>query len=113
MHDDVALRVHVLNIWVLGCRVVVIIVQVLGKYMIIRYLDPQGNVFYSIHLHVQHLGHWVPRASRVYGIHGVAGSNASVSVGLLALELKFHIGLCKTIAARRSVPLARIKRVQW
>ena len=28
------------NIWVLGIWVIVIIVQVLGKYMIIGYLDP-------------------------------------------------------------------------
>ena len=26
-----------------GFRVIVIIVQVLGKYMIIRYLDPEGS----------------------------------------------------------------------
>ena len=35
-----ALRVHVLSIWVLRALVIVVIVQVLGKYMIIRYLDP-------------------------------------------------------------------------
>ena len=35
-----ALRVHVPNAYVLGIWVIVIIVQVLGKYMIIRYLDP-------------------------------------------------------------------------
>ena len=34
------LRVHVPNNWVLGFWVIVIIVQALGKYMIIRYLDP-------------------------------------------------------------------------
>ena len=33
-------RVQVPNNWVLGFFVIVIIVQVLGKYMIIRYLDP-------------------------------------------------------------------------
>ena len=33
-------RVHVPNNWVLGSQVIVIIVQVLGKYMTIRYLDP-------------------------------------------------------------------------
>ena len=33
-------RVHVPNNWVLGIWVILIIVQVLGKYMIIRYLDP-------------------------------------------------------------------------
>ena len=33
-------RVHVPNNLVLGIWVIVIIVQVLGKYMIIRYLDP-------------------------------------------------------------------------
>ena len=33
-------RVHVLNNQVLGIWVLLIIVQVLGKYMIIRYLDP-------------------------------------------------------------------------
>ena len=32
--------VHVLNNWVLRILVVVIIVQVLGKYMIMWYLDP-------------------------------------------------------------------------
>ena len=33
-------RVQVRNNWVLGFGVIVIVVQVLGKYMIIRYLDP-------------------------------------------------------------------------
>ena len=33
-------RVHVPNIWVFWCWGIVIIGQVLGKYMIIRYLDP-------------------------------------------------------------------------
>ena len=33
-------RVHVPNNWVLGFWVIVITVQVLGKYMYIRYLDP-------------------------------------------------------------------------
>ena len=33
-------RVHVPNIWVVGFWVIVIMVQVLGRYMIIRYLDP-------------------------------------------------------------------------
>ena len=33
-------RVHVPNNWLLGFWVKVIIVQVLGKYMIIGYLDP-------------------------------------------------------------------------
>ena len=33
-------RVHVPNIWVVGFWVIVIIEQVLGRYMIIRYLDP-------------------------------------------------------------------------
>ena len=33
-------RVQVPNNWVLGFWVIVIIVQVLGKFMIIRYLDP-------------------------------------------------------------------------
>ena len=36
------LRVHVPNNWVLGVLVLVIVVQALGKYMNIRYLDPQG-----------------------------------------------------------------------
>ena len=36
----ITLRVHVPNNWVLGIWVIVIIVMVLGKYMIIRYLDP-------------------------------------------------------------------------
>ena len=35
-----ALRVHVPNNWVLGIWVIVIMVQALGKYMIIGYLDP-------------------------------------------------------------------------
>ena len=34
------LRVHVPNNWVLRVWAIVIVVQVLGKYMIIRYLDP-------------------------------------------------------------------------
>ena len=37
-----SLRVHVPNIWLLRVLVIVIIVQVLGKYMIIEYLDPLG-----------------------------------------------------------------------
>ena len=36
----ITLRVQVPKNWVLGIWVIVIIVQVLGKYMIIRYLDP-------------------------------------------------------------------------
>ena len=39
----VALRVHVPSNWILRALVLVIIVPVLGKYMIIRYLDPKGN----------------------------------------------------------------------
>ena len=35
-----SLRVHVPNIWALRLVVIVITVQVLGKYMNIRYLDP-------------------------------------------------------------------------
>ena len=35
-------RVQVPNNQVLGFGVILTIVQVLGKYMIIRYLDPQG-----------------------------------------------------------------------
>ena len=35
-----SLRVHVPNNWVLGIWIMVIIDLVLGKYMIIRYLDP-------------------------------------------------------------------------
>ena len=35
-----SLRVHVPNNWVLGIWVIVIMVQVWGKYMIIGYLDP-------------------------------------------------------------------------
>ena len=34
------LRVHVPNIWVLRALVIVIVVQVWGRYMIIGYLDP-------------------------------------------------------------------------
>ena len=36
-------RVQVPNNWVLEFWVIGIVVQALGKYMIIRYLDPQGN----------------------------------------------------------------------
>ena len=36
----ITLRVHVPNNWVLRVFVIAIIVQVLGKYRIIRYLDP-------------------------------------------------------------------------
>ena len=36
----VSLRVHVPNNLVLGFWVIIVIVQVLGKHMIIRYLDP-------------------------------------------------------------------------
>ena len=36
----VTLRVQVANNYVLGFRVIVIVVQVLGEYMIIGYLDP-------------------------------------------------------------------------
>ena len=36
------LRVHVPNDWVLGVLVLAIVVQVLGKYMIIEYLNPWG-----------------------------------------------------------------------
>ena len=43
--EDVALRVHVPNHWVLRVLVIVIVVKVLGRYMIIRYLDPEGRVF--------------------------------------------------------------------
>ena len=37
------LRVKVPNNWVLRALVIVIIVQVSGKYLIIRYLDPLGS----------------------------------------------------------------------
>ena len=40
----VTLRVPVANNWVLGVLVIVIIEQVLGKYMIIGYLDPEGKI---------------------------------------------------------------------
>ena len=40
---DLARRVQVPNNYVLGFRVIVIIVQVLGKYMIIMYLDQKGR----------------------------------------------------------------------
>ena len=33
-------KVHVANNWVLSVLVIVIMVQVLGKYMIMRYSDP-------------------------------------------------------------------------
>ena len=49
LHEDVlvrrfdgfklALRFHVPNAWVLGLWVVILIVLVLGKYMMMRYLD--------------------------------------------------------------------------
>ena len=38
------LKVHVPNNWVLRVLVIVIIVQVLGNYMIIGYLDPYIEV---------------------------------------------------------------------
>ena len=38
----VGFRVQVPNNQVLDFRVIVMMVQVLGKYMIIRYLDPKG-----------------------------------------------------------------------
>ena len=41
IHTYISPRVHVPNNLVLGFWVIVIIVQVLGKYMIIRYLDPK------------------------------------------------------------------------
>ena len=53
---------------------------------------------YSIQLHVQRLGQWVPKASGVYGLSGVQDSKASACVGLTASELTFHFGLCKTIS---------------
>ena len=37
-----SVRVHVPNIWVLRVLVIVITVQVLGKYMLIRILGPLG-----------------------------------------------------------------------
>ena len=36
----ITLRVHVPNIWVLGFWVIVVVEKVVGKYMIIRCLDP-------------------------------------------------------------------------
>ena len=33
-------RVHVPSNWVLRVLVIVVLVQVLGKYMIVRYVDP-------------------------------------------------------------------------
>ena len=39
MYLPVTLRVYVPKNWVLGFWVIVIIVQLLGKYMTIRYLD--------------------------------------------------------------------------
>ena len=41
--DNQTQRVQVPNNQVLGVRITVIIVLVLGKYMIIEYLDPLGN----------------------------------------------------------------------
>ena len=42
VHTWLTLRVHVLKNWVLMVLVVmrIIVVQILGKYMFIRYLDP-------------------------------------------------------------------------
>ena len=40
--ESSALRVHVPNSWVPRVLQIVTIVQVLGEYMIIRYLDPLG-----------------------------------------------------------------------
>ena len=37
---DLSLRVHVPNNWVLGIWVIVVMVQVWGKYTIIGHLDP-------------------------------------------------------------------------
>ena len=37
------IRVQIPNNYVLGFRIIVTIVQVRGKYMIIRYLDTQGS----------------------------------------------------------------------
>ena len=39
LYSNIGFRVHVPNHWVLGFGVIFILVQVLGKYMIIRYLD--------------------------------------------------------------------------
>ena len=41
--DHQTQRVQVPNNQVLGVRITVIIVLVLGKYMIVEYLDPLGN----------------------------------------------------------------------
>ena len=73
------LRVHVPNNWVLGIWVIVLIVLVLGKYMIIRYLDPQGYRIHGFQAGVTvlkslfHLGFQV-RGLRVRGELGPAGS---------------------------------------
>ena len=40
LNGTVTQRVHLPNNWVLGFRVIVFVVQVLDKYIIIRYLDP-------------------------------------------------------------------------
>ena len=40
--SKLTLRVQVPNNWVLRALVIVILVQVSGKYMSIRYLDPSG-----------------------------------------------------------------------
>ena len=40
---SLSLNVQVPCNWVLGIWVIVIVVQVLGKYMIIKYLDPSGD----------------------------------------------------------------------
>ena len=39
----VTLRVHVAKDWVFGALVIGIVVQALGKYIIIGYLDPSGK----------------------------------------------------------------------
>ena len=40
--QGLGLRVHLLNIWVLASWSIVLLIQALGKYMMIGYLDPLG-----------------------------------------------------------------------
>ena len=58
-HMCISLRVQVPNIYVLKIFAIVLVVQVLGKYTIIEYLDPQGMIAVSIDLspHQHHHNH--------------------------------------------------------
>ena len=51
----IAQRIQVPNNEVLGCGVIIIMVQVLGKYMIVRYLDPLGKSLLGEFFHFTYL----------------------------------------------------------